>query len=100
MALKKKKCITDRVTAAKAKTFIYGNKEKKRLAATSTTNLYITECMTCVPPEPAHRTVTAASKNYYLTFSFWGMSVFVLCTVFVYALYIVFVYALVFNYRF
>jgi hypothetical protein len=54
MALKKKMYITDRVTAAKAKTFIYGNKEKKRLAATSTTNLYITECMTCVPPEPAH----------------------------------------------
>ncbi len=57
------------------------NKEQKRLATVIDMNLYIDECMTCVPPEPAPFTITAAFNSYCLTFALWCMSVFVLYTV-------------------
>ncbi len=73
----------------KAKTYVNGKKEHKRLAAVIDMNLYINECMTCVPPDPAPFCITAACKSYCLTFAFWCMSVFILYTV----------YGLVFYYR-
>ena len=73
--------ITDRITAKRAKTYVYGHKEAKRVAAVFDMNLYIDECMTCVPPEPAPITITAASNSYLLTFALMCMSVFVLYAV-------------------
>ncbi len=79
---KKNVRITERVTANTAKTYVYGYKEQKRLAAVIDTNLYINECMPYVLPEPETFTIIAASNSYFLTFAFWCMSVFVLHTVY------------------
>jgi hypothetical protein len=83
--------ITDRITAKKAKTYVYGHREAKRLAAVLDMNVFIDECMTCLPPKPAPITTTADSNSYsyWLTFSLWCMSVYVLYTV----------SGLIFNYR-
>ena len=42
---KKKAYMTDRATAKKAKTYIYGLKEGRKLAAVTKTNLFLNECM-------------------------------------------------------
>ena len=45
MSTKKVAYITDRVTAKKAKAYIYGSKEIRKLAAVKKTNLYLEKCM-------------------------------------------------------
>ena len=45
MSAAKKAYITDRVTAKKAKAYIYGTKEIRKLAAVTKTNIFLEECM-------------------------------------------------------
>ncbi len=45
MSPKKKAAITDRVTAKKAKAYVYGKKEKRKLAAVKETNIYLDKYM-------------------------------------------------------
>ena len=97
----------------KAKAYIYGSKEKKRivgakktkdiitnrltankaktyvLAAVVDMNVYIEKYMTFVPPEPEPEpiSITEASKSCFLTLAFWCMSVFILYTAYGLALY-------------
>ncbi len=45
MSAEKKAYITDRVTAKKAKAYIYGTKEIRKLAAVTKMNIFLEECM-------------------------------------------------------
>ena len=49
MSAEKKAYITDRVTAKKAKAYIYGVKEIRKLAAVKKTNIYLEKYMAYIP---------------------------------------------------
>ena len=51
MSKKKITYITDRVTAKKAKAYIYGSKEIRKLAAVKKTNLYVEKNMASSPKD-------------------------------------------------
>jgi hypothetical protein len=85
MSAKKKPYISDRVTARKAKVYIYGFKEKRKLEAVTATNIYLEECMN-------PHTITQSSTQYSiiititraLTVAFW-LTLFVVYMYTVYA---------------
>ena len=58
----KKPYISDRVTARKAKAYIYGIKQKTNLEAVTATNIYLEECMN-------PHTLTQSSTQYSITLS-------------------------------
>ena len=62
MSTKKIACITDRVTAKKAKAYIYGVKEIRKLAAVKKTNIYLEKYMTYSPKDEhtSYITITSA----------------------------------------
>ncbi len=62
MSTKKKAYITDRVTAKKAKAYIYGSKEIRKLAAVKKTNLYLEKYMAYSPKDEhtSYITITSA----------------------------------------
>ena len=62
MSARKKPIISDRVTAWKAKAYIYGIKEKRKLEAVTATNIYLEECM-----NPHTLTLTQSSTQYSIT---------------------------------
>ena len=51
MSPKKKAAITDRATAKKAKAYIYGVKEIRKLAAVKETNRYVAQYMASCPKD-------------------------------------------------
>jgi hypothetical protein len=64
--------IANRLTARKARNFIYGSKETKRLASVIGSNMYVEECMTYLrpEPEPEYVTITTSSKYSFVIFAF------------------------------
>ena len=62
MSARKKPIISDSVTAWKAKAYIYGIKEKRKLEAVTATNIYLEECMN-------PHTLTQSSSQYSITIS-------------------------------
>ena len=62
MSTKKKAYITDRVTAKKAKAYIYGTKEIRKLAAVTKTNIFLEECM-----KPDTKSCNSTLTKYYIT---------------------------------
>jgi hypothetical protein len=87
-AKKKDVFIADRVTALKARNFIYGSKETQRLASVIDSNMYVEECMTywTPEPEPENLTIKTGSKYCFVTFAFC-VSVVILYTVYGQVLY-------------
>ncbi len=61
MAPKKKAAITDRVTAKKAKAYIYGVKEIRKLAAVKKTNIYLEKYMAYSPKDEHTSYITISS---------------------------------------
>ena len=53
-AKKKDVLIADRVTALKARNFVYSSKETQRLASVIDSNIYVEQCMNYLTPEPDH----------------------------------------------
>ena len=76
MSARKKPIISDRVTAWKAKAYIYGIKEKRKLEAVTATNIYLEECMNpdTLTQSSAQSSITITSA---LTVAFW-LTLFVL----------------------
>ncbi len=78
MSARKKPIITDRVTAWKAKAYIYGIKEKRKLEAVTATNIYLEECMN---PHTLTQSTTqyssTSSITQAVTVAFW-LTLFVL----------------------
>ncbi len=64
MSPKKKAPITDRVTAKKAKSYIYGSKEKRKLAAVTKTNIFLEECM---KPDTESSNITLTKSSITIT---------------------------------
>jgi hypothetical protein len=62
MSPKKKTAITDRVTANKVKAYVYGVKEKRKLAAVKKTNIYLEKYMAFGPKDEhtSYITITSA----------------------------------------
>ena len=56
MSPKKKAAITDRATAKKAKAYVYGVKEMRKLEAVKKTNLYIQRCDSQKDVQPLRNT--------------------------------------------
>ena len=84
-AKKKDVFIADRVTALKARNFVYSSKETQRLASVIDSNIYVEQCMNYLTPEPDPENVTVKtdSKYCFVTFAFaWCVSVFILYTVY------------------
>ena len=86
MSAVKKPYISDRVTARKAKAYIYGIKEKRKLEAITATNIYLEEC---VNPHTLTQSSTQSSITITitraLTVAFW-LTLFVLYMYTVHAL--------------
>ena len=61
MSPKKKAAITDRVTAKKAKAYIYGVKEIRKLAAVKKTNIYQEKYMAYRPTDEHTSYITISS---------------------------------------
>jgi hypothetical protein len=82
-AKKKDVLIADRVTALKARNFVYSSTETQRLASVIESNIYVEECMNYLTPEPDPENVTVKidSKYCFVTFA-WCVSVFILYTVY------------------
>jgi hypothetical protein len=89
-AKKKDVFIADRVTALKARNFIYGSKETQSLASVIVSNMYVEECVTYLTPEPEpepeNLTIKTGSKYCFVTFVFC-VSVLILHTVYGQVLY-------------
>ena len=81
----KKPYISDRVTARKAKAYIYGIKQKIKLEAVTATNIYLEECMNphILPQSSTQYSITITITRA-LTVAFW-LTLFVLYMYTVYA---------------
>ena len=68
----KKQYISDRVTARKAKAYIYGIKQKKNLEAVTATNIYLKECMNPhILPQSSTQSSITITITRALTVAFW-----------------------------